>query len=541
MWARNLLFLTVTLGGLLVLGASLFREVESDQEHPRKTVSQRQRGEIESLAAEIDEAFESEWKKAKIAPAPPADNLTVIRRLSLALVGATPSLEEIRWIEQLPEDRQVEQYLDSLFADRRYSDYLAERLVRPLVGVEEGPFLVYRRRRFVSWMSDQLFENRRYDAIIRECLASDGIWTAHPATNFVTVSLQQDMDNLPDVDKLAGRICRAVLGMRLDCAQCHDHPFASWGQDDFQGLAAFYGRTKLELTGLAETSEPHKFEIHATGETKALEPAVPYAQELLPQKGPVRQRLAHWVTHEKNEAFGRATVNRIWALMTGRALVEPVDDIPHEGPYPPALSILAEDFAKHGHDLQRLIRAIATTHAYRLDNTSLEDQPPLTPRHTAEWAAFPISRLRPEQVVGSVLQSASLTTIDHESHILIRIARATGESEFVKRYGDPGVDELDAVAGTVTQRLLMLNGSLVADKTEVNLIKNAATRIASFAPSDDKAVEVTYLATLTRRPSPEEKGHFVAQLKGTTGDIRSSIVSDMYWALINSTEFSWNH
>ncbi|MCA9245867.1 MAG: DUF1549 domain-containing protein [Planctomycetales bacterium] len=540
MWARNLLFFAVSLTGLVALGASLFRQVESNQEHPRRTISDEQREGIRLVASSIDAAMAAKWQEEGLTPAGPADELTVIRRLALALVGTTPSLEEIRWLERLPADQQFEAYLDALFADRRYSDYMAERLVRPLVGVEQGPFLVYRRRRFVSWMADQLYENRRYDAVIRDCLASDGIWTAQPATNFVTVSLQQDKNNLPDVDKLAGRVCRAVLGVRLDCAQCHDHPFASWEQNDFQGLAAFYGRTKLELTGLKDNGEPHEFDIHATGETKAVEPSVPYAAELLPKTGPVRERLAIWVTHEQNKAFARATANRMWAFMFGRALVEPVDDISIDGPHPETLNLLADDFAASGHDLQRLVRIIAATQAFQADSRAAEDSE-LTPRHAAEWAAFPISRLRPEQAVGGVLQSASLTTIDYDSHIITRITRATSEQDFVKRYGDAGVDELEDATGTVTQRLLMLNGNLVAEKTKNDMINNAATRIARLAPTDEKAIETAYLATLTRRPNPEELSHFTSQLKGTTGEYRIDVLCDLYWALINSTEFSWNH
>ena len=297
------------------------------------------------------------------------------------------------------------------------------------------------------------------------------------------------------------------------------------------------------MTGIQDTAEPHEFDIHATGETKAVEPAVPFAQELLPENGPIRQRLARWVTHEKNEAFARAAVNRIWALMAGRPLVEPVDDIPAHGPYPPALTLLAEDFAKHGHNLQRLIRAIAATKVYRLDSRAAADadDTDIGPKHYAAWAAFPITRLRPEQVVGSVQQAASLTTIDYESHILIRMGRAGGESAFVNRYGDPGVDELEATSGTIPQRLLMLNGNLVQERTKVSLITSAATRIAKLAPDDATAVEVAYLAILTRRPTPEEQEHFVAQLAGKQGDDRSPVLTDLYWALINSTEFSWNH
>jgi hypothetical protein len=152
-----------------------------------------------------------------------------------------------------------------------------------------------------------------------------------------------------------------------------------------------------------------------------------------------------------------------------------------------------------------------------------------------------MTRLRPEQVVGSLLQASSLATIDYESHILIRMARAIGQNEFVKRYGDAGEDELDPHGGTIPQRLLLMNGSLVRERTEAGNFLFAPWRIAMLAPNDAKAIETAYLAVLTRRPSAEEATHFAARLRDTRGGRRQQALEDLYWNLLNSTEFSWNH
>jgi hypothetical protein len=255
-------------------------------------------------------------------------------------------------------------------------------------------------------------------------------------------------------------------------------------------------------------------------------------------RGEPRERLATWATHPKNEAFARAAVNRVWAWMFGQPLVEPLDDIPLEGPYPPGLETLADDFAASGFDLQRLIRVIAATDGYQLASTADHE---ITAQHQQHWAAFPLTRLRPEQVSGSVLQAASLTTVDADAHIFARLQFYDQQKKFVERYGDLGDDVFTDRGGTIPQRLLMMNGQLVQERTKEDFLNNAATRISALAQHNGKAVEVAYLATLTRRPTAAESEHFAKRLSDAKGTYRHQIMEDVYWSLLNSTEFSWNH
>jgi hypothetical protein len=343
--------------------------------------------------------------------------------------------------------------------------------------------------------------------------------------------------NQPNSERLAGRVTRAFLGLRLDCAQCHNHPYAEWKQADFQGLAAFFGTTRQGLTGIFETTGEYEVENRKTGKMEAIAPRVPFLPEALPSQGSRRQRLAAWVTDPRNTHFAQATVNRTWALLFGRPLAEPVDDLAASGVTPPALLILAEDFAAHHYDLQRLIRVITATEAFRLDSAADHE---ITDAHEKVFAAFPLTRLRPEQMAGSILQAASLETIDRDVDLLTLVATAAGRRDFVTRYGDTGEDEFEGGAGTIPQRLLLLNGNLVKEKTKDALF-NAATRIALLAPDDRAAVRTAYLAVLTREPTPAEAAHFEQRLAGTRGTERNQHMEDLCWALINSTEFSWNH
>jgi hypothetical protein len=473
--------------------------------------------------------------------------LTVARRISLGLTGTIPSLEEIRQFESWPDGGRVERWLRETLADRRYADFVAERLARAYVGVEDGPFLLYRRRRFVSWLSDQLSDNVAYDRIVRQLISESGLWTDTPATNFVTVTIQPNGDTGPDPNRLAARVARAFLGIRIDCAECHDHPFDKWKQSDFQSLASFFGQTQQSLRGIRDVQGEYKVENRQTGETVAIACGVPYQQELLGDEGSQRERLAAWVTHPHNKPFAREAVNRAWAILFGRPLVEPIDNLVIDASVPPALDILADDFVAHGYDVRRLIEVIASTEVFRLDSRLARGEAKYdagagaTPNQEAAWAVFPLTRLRPEQVVGALLQSASLATIDSSSNILVRLARTVGQTEFVRRYGDSGAEEFDPHGGTTPQRLIMMNGEIVSDRTADDLIGNAATRIAALAPDDNSAIETAVLAVLTRRPDAIELAHFKKRLADEGRSSRRARLGDIYWALINSTEFSWNH
>jgi hypothetical protein len=536
MWTRNLLFLGLVVAGIAAVGAAVYPPARPPRARHFVAAEFRQPT-FQDVVAKVNGAVRASWTGLDIEPAPPAPELTVARRLSLALTGTIPSLQEVRQLEAQPTDERLQWWLTGTFQDRRYADYFAERLARSYVGTENGPFIVFRRRRFVTWLSDELLRNRPYDQVVRDVIASDGIWTDKPAVNFITVTMEPDNQKGPNPERLAGRVTRAFLGVRLDCAQCHNHPFQKWTQRDFQGLCAFFAQCHQGFTGIYDSDGEFEAENRKTGARTRVEPGVPFLKELLPSTGTRRQQLAQWVTDPHNVYFARATVNRVWALLFGRPMVEPVDDLGSVGEVPPALQLLADDFVEHHYDLQRLIRVIAATEAFQRDSAADHE---ITEVHERTGAAFPMTRLRPEQVAGGVLQASSLETVNQGSHIVVQVTRFFQENDFVKRYGDSGDDEFDGRGGTIPQRLLLMNGQMVHEHTQEGP-GNAATRIGWLAPGDRAAIESAYLAVLTRRPTPEEEAHFAERLAGTAGKERSQCLEDLYWALINSTEFSWNH
>lgn len=522
--------------------------------------------EIRDTVASLDRSFEQAWQEAGVTPASPADDLQVLRRLSLALCGTIPSLEEIRTFESEAAPGRIDRWTVRLLKDNRYADYFAERLGRGFVGSEMGQFIVFRRDRFIDWLRQQLAQNAPYDAVVRQMIRETGLWTDRPATNYVTSAIA---DGVLDENKLAGRTVRAFLGQRIDCAQCHDHPFAEWKQTQFEGLASLFSQTQTSLVGVEDkTAMKYEIEDRKTLKKRVVEPAVPFHPEWLAATGTRRERLAAWVTHPDNRRFERATANRIWGLLFGKPYHAPVDDLPDppSGSTNPAehdvLDQLGADFREHQYDLRRMIRVIAASRPFRLDSVQVQS-PSVSPKRTAgpsstdearsawasvdspaSWSVFPLTRLRPEQLIGSILQAASLRTIDQNSHLFVRTLRYFQERDFVKEYGDLGENELDDRAGTISQALLRMNGKLASEASEAGPL-NATGRIATFAGAPETCLETCYLVALTRRPIKIEADYFVPQIStaDTSGQkgARAQTVEDLFWGLFNSPEFSWNH
>ena len=534
---RDLIFVSIVLGGGMALARGVLRPPASVA--VPVTITAASKADLGPVVEQVNDAFRLLRAEKKLTPAPRAPELAVLRRLSLTLTGSIPSLEEIRRFEARPAGGRIDAWVEELLRDRRTTDYLAERFARALVGTEDGPFLQFRRRRFTTWLSDALLANRPYDAIVRDLIADQGLWTDHPATNFVSVTFSEEAQR-PDPERLAARVARAFLGVRLDCAECHDHPFQPWKQADFRGLAAHFGGVYSSLRGIRDRDSKYEPLDRKSKEPTKVEPKVPFHPELVPAAGNPREQLAAWVVHPDNPNLSRATVNRVWALLFGRPLVDPVDELPASGEVPPALELLAKDFRTHGFDLHRLIRVLTSIELFRLDSADdTEDGDKAGPRDE-NWAAYPLTRLRPEQVAGAVYQAATLSTLGPQSPWYVRFAIYTGRNEFVRRYGDTGEDEFASRGGTIPQRLLLMNGKLVSEKTKADLF-NASRRIADLAPDDERAVEIAYLAVLTRRPSSEERDHFRTRIGGASGDDRRDRLTDLFWTLLNGTEFSWNH
>ncbi len=514
---------------------------------------------IQDAVAELDSELVRRWKSAEVQPATAANNLTILRRLSLALHGTLPSIEEIRLFEADGRPDRLQHWTAAMLEDVRFSDYFAERLARGFVGVDQGQFLVFRRDRFSDWLQRQLRDHVPYDAIVRQMIQGEGVWTGKGEVNFLTSSYSNDEF---DENILTARTTRAFLGQRIDCAQCHNHPFDDWTQAQFEGLTAHFGQVRLSLAGVSDDPEKdYKVLDSETLEDRIVEPAVPFNPEWSGNTGTRREQLARWVTHPENRRFERAIANRVWAFMFGRPYSDrPVDDLPNPEADDSlvALDILGKDFREHNYDLRRMVQVIAASSAFRMESShpldlqveelqiqdfsvgsqEIESLSRQLEETRQNWAVFPLIRLRPEQVIGAMLQSNKVHTIDQNSHVITRTMRYFRERDFVDAFGDFGVDELQEHAGTIPQALLRMNGQFARELTELSPL-SAPGRIMAVSSTLQMLVENSYLACLTRRPSQPELDYFVNLLNETND--KESVVQDLFWTLFNSPEFSWNH
>jgi Protein of unknown function (DUF1553)/Protein of unknown function (DUF1549) len=468
------------------------------------------------------------------------------RRSSLALIGTIPSYQEIAWIRTADRSTVYEKWLDYLLSDRRHADYLAERFARAWVGTDNTPVIVFRRRRFVAWLSDQIAANVPYDQVARTLITADGVWTSSPEVNYITAMIDDDSQGNPNPARLAGRTMRAFMGVRLDCMECHDDNInGDWKQQDFHQLAAFFAPATSTLTGVRDKPRAYRFQFLNETETEEVSPRVPFRAELLETPSPELPRnsrlaLANWLTHRHNRPFARLAVNRVWALLFGRGFVEPVDDIPLEIEEEPVFEFLVDDFIANNYDLRRLIRLAALSSALRSPS---EDNAPkgLSSPHF-DWRQFPQTRLRPDQIAGSILQASRLRPVTLESPALIRLISFGDKNDFLTAFGDPGADELSSanIQETLPRRLFMLNGKSVSDRTKPDGVANSSTQVSDFISDNAMALDTLFLMTLVRLPSPSEKQYFQQPLQGLVGTPRQEFFADLAWSLMNTTEFVTN-
>ncbi|MDA1229734.1 MAG: DUF1549 domain-containing protein [Planctomycetota bacterium] len=526
--------LSCTILGLVAWVAARPGIVSSGPEFPAEY------DDISATVARVDAWLEASWKSESIEPAVDADDLQVLRRISLALVGTSPSLEEIRQFEADESPDRLQQWTARFISDSRFAEYFAAILGDVFVDPLADNIKPHQHERFRRWLGNSIQDGVAYSQIAREMIAGHGGFADHPATTFVSTEL-----SLGDqaAERLAARTSRAFLGQRIDCAQCHDHPFANWKQPQFEGLAAYYGQVQFRDARVQDT-RPRPFVIHddRLQQERTVEPEVPFEPQWVPDNKHLRAELAAWVTHPENRRFRRAIANRVWMLMLGRAWITPVDDLldPASPGEPDILDLLADDLSGNGDNLRRLIHVIVGTRTFHLASTheNLEDEV-LALQLEDAWAVFPVTELSPQQMIRSMQQSTAIQTVRSEDvNTYSAIWRYERQSRFVNDYGVAG-DAEDAQASTIPHTVQRLTGNYTRQHSRATAL-TAPWRIAAMSADATACLENCYLVCLSRRPTPDEQSHFLPQLSGKLNR-RSKAVEDVYWTLFNSPEFCWNH
>jgi hypothetical protein len=497
-----------------------------------------------TLALKIDRLLLEKWAEARVVPVGPADDAEYLRRLCLDLVGKIPTSSEAREFldDPAPDKRAklVEKLLDSPTYTARATD-LWRQLLLPEADTEgQARFAA---PAFEAWLRKKVLEDVGYDQMVREILT-----VKLPARNTGTANPYARAEPSPAAfyiakegkpENLAAGASRVFLGVRLECAQCHNHPFAKWKREEFWGLAAFFAGVNKQgpadgFGAIREVGNPRQLAIPGTDKiAKAAFLDAP--PPVWKAKAEPRQVLADWMTSPKNPYFARAAANRVWARFFGTGIVDPVDDMGGENTpsHPELLDELASQFASHGFELKFLIRAITATRAYAL--TSAIDRPEPTPPYL--FSAMPVRGLSAGQLFSSLAQATGFR--DGPDPYMMNAGGAQGR--FIDLFANR--DEKPAEAQTsILQALTLMNGQIVARATSLETGDTLAA--IAEAPYLDTAgrVEELYLAALTRRPRPDESALLVSYIeKATTPEGRSKALADVFWAILNGPEFKHNH
>jgi hypothetical protein len=492
------------------------------------------------MARRIDSMLEAQWKAANIEPAPESSDGEFLRRAYLDLTGVIPRASEVR--EFLADDRpdKRSRLVDLLLASPRHATHMAttwRNRILPLgVEPERGPQAMGLQK----WLRTRFAKNLRYDNLVGELLLAIGGDELGPALYF------QANDLAPE--KLAASSAELFLGVKLECAQCHDHPFSDWSQRDFWGLAAFFARVRtpddrnMMMRASYRLVDVDKGDVMLPESTEVVPPKFPGGDSAGDDARRSRRvQLALWMTSRDNPFFARAAVNWGWSHMFGRGLVESLDGIEeNRTANAQLLEELATYFIQSRFDLQQLWRTLANTRAYQLSSQAggLEAA---DPELFAQMQAKPLT---PEQLYDSFMLLAPQVGIMPQGGVASVLPVGLDEDparvEFVRRMRPPPGSSTEYRAGTL-QALMLMNGPLAASVTGYDQSRLIGALDAPFMDEREK-IESMFLAVLARPADEAERDACVEVLQETdSDDDRKRALSDILWALLNSTEFAFNH
>ncbi len=484
------------------------------------------------------------WQKLEslgITPSEPVGDAKFMRRVYIDIIGTLPSSEEVRaFLADTNADKRT-QLVDQLLGRPEYAEHWANKwvdLLRP------NPYRVGIKAvlNYDYWIRDSFRKNKPYDQFVRELIAAKGsTWHNGAATLF------RDRRSPDEVTTL---VTQLFLGIRLECAKCHHHPFEKWSQEDFYSFAAYFARVGHKGTGLSPpisggeeivlTSKKGSVSHPLTGDVLEPRPLFLEAPKTDEESDP-RDALATWVTSKENDYFAQVIVNRIWADLMGRGIVMPVDDLRATNPPSngPLLNALANDLRDKDFNLKELIRSITTSYVYALSSEPTERNVADTQNYSRHYR----QRLRAEVMLDAV---ADITEIPNKFSAMPPGSRAKEiwthrvTSLFLDTFGrpDPNQDppcerQEDA---TVTQALHMMNATELHSR-----VTSGEGRAAKLAKSDqppEKIVEELYLVVYARLPDADELA-FGKKLFDGADDAagRKQAAEDLLWALLNTPEF----
>ena len=499
------------------------------------------------LANRIDRFIEARWKKDGVTPADPANDAEYLRRVSLHIGGSIPSVASARnFLDDASPDRR-RKLVDELLESSQYITNFSNFWTRVMMPESATDFQsLTQRPGFQAWLRQHLANNTHYDAIVYELMTTplagdrgmNGLMqtpgSVSPIAFFTTKQIKPE--------NLAAATSRMFLGIRIECAQCHNHPYDSWKQEQFWGYAAFFAgieRTNVVDGNIGQVRElSDRRELPIPDRDTVVQAT--YLDGTQPQwKAQVKSRrtLAEWMTSKQNPYFAKSVVNRIWGHFFGLGIVDPIDDFGgnNKPSHPELLDELARDFVAHDFDLKYLIRGITASKSYQLSSRKThesQDQP-------QQFARMSVQGLSGEQLYDSIaIAIGQLETFRQFQPF--QFPQPGPRTEFIELFSaDQSPTERQT---SILQALALMNGQITSSAT--NLDQSATlTAVAEFPLMNSKErIQALYLAALTRKPTQAELDRLQKYVEsGGPVQNEKQALADVFWALLNSSEFLFNH
>lgn len=501
----------------------------------------------------VDEHVFGNLKTLGIPPSPVCDDATFLRRVSLDIGGRLPTESETAAFLASQEADKRDKVIDELLRSPDYADYFANKWTALLKNRRDDASDIVSNFAFHAWVRDSLLANKPYDQFVRELLGATGTVIANPPVAWYK-RVKDQKQQIEDVAQL-------FLGVRMQCAQCHHHPFERWSQDDYYALAAFFsqvGRKPSSTRG--EDLIFHKRGTATANNMKTGQPLKPAAlgdpmPDITPDEDP-RLRLAEWMRSPENPYFARSLVNRYWKHFFQRGLIEPEDDIRDTNPptNPALLSALEKHFVESGFDLKELVRVITQSSAYQL--SELPNEHNIVDRQN-------YSRYYPRRLQAEVLLDAidALTGTQTDFANLPPGTRAVAlpdnsynrSSALLRVFGRPegaSVCECERVqSSSLAQSLHLINSGEI--KSKLAHANGRASRLSQDSRPLEEKIRELYFVAFSREPSDSEMQTAKQYLLEPPASNPEATVDpakvprenyqDLIWALMNTKEFLFNH
>jgi hypothetical protein len=483
----------------------------------------------------VDEFVEQKLRRLRMKPSGICNDETFLRRVYIDIVGALPSQSDRAAFLADKSTTKRAELIDQLLDRKEFAEIWvmqwAELLrIRSNNDISEKAALLY-----FEWIRDRIAENLPVDEMVRQILGASGGTFSNPPTNFYQV----ERDDLV----LSENIAQAFLGIRIQCAKCHNHPFDRWTQDDYYGFAAFVsqvGRKAAEDPRERIIFDKSSGQIRHPVSDRVMKPAF-LGGEMPDLEGRDRRHaLAEWITSGENPWFARSLANRVWAYFMGPGIVEPVDDFRVSNP--PSNAALLDELSlrlvSYDFDFKQLVRDITNSRSYQRDTVS-NDTNRDDLRNTAR---FQVRRVRAETLLDLYCQATGVPQKFNGLPLgarAIEIADGATTNYFLKTFGRSERGSVCACEVTLepslSQALHLLNGDVVHKKiTEGDLI----TRWVEVQMTPTQVLTEMYLLALCREPNTAELNALLTEL-GEAPD--KSAYEDTLWALLNSREFLFQH